>query len=106
MSGKFLEYLSKEKTRSFLILCLLIHLVYAILFNFLKIYPLSFLNVVSTLFYISVLFGFKKNQDFYIVFTYFEILTFSLISELCTGGSFYYIFYVVGMIFLMVLLRK
>ena len=98
MDGKLLEYLSREKTRLFLIMCLLVHLVNAILFNCLKIYPLSFLNVVSTLFYTGIFFGFKKNQNFYITFTYFEIITFSLISELCTGGSFFYIFYVVGMV--------
>ena len=98
MDGKFLEYLSKEKTRLFLIMCLMVHLFNAVLFYCLELYPLSLLNIGSSVFYTVVLFCFKQNQDVYIIFTYFEILTFSLISELCTGGTFFYIFYVVGMI--------
>ena len=97
MNGKFLEYLSKEKTRLFLLMCLMVHFFNAIVFYCLALYALSFINIVSTLFYTIVLVCFKRNQDFYIFFTYFEIITFSLISELCTGGSFFYIFYVVGM---------
>ncbi|MBQ6782104.1 MAG: hypothetical protein IJP62_12895 [Treponema sp.] len=42
--------------------------------------------------------SFKKNTDFYIIFTYFEIISFSLISEIFSSGAFCYIFYVVGMI--------
>ncbi|MCR4734105.1 MAG: GGDEF domain-containing protein [Treponema sp.] len=32
------------------------------------------------------------------IFTYFEVITYSLISELITGGAFFYIFYVIGML--------
>ena len=98
MSKKFLDYLSKRKTRTFLLLCLMVHLFNAVLFYCLELYPLSLLNIISSIFYSVVLFCFKRNQDFYIIFTYFEIITFSLLSELCTGGSFLYIFYVVGMV--------
>ena len=98
MYEKFLDYLSKRKTRLFLIMCLMVHFFNSVLFYCMELYPLSLLNIISTLFYTVVLFCFKRNQDFYIIFTYFEIITFSLLSELCTGGSFFYIFYVVGMI--------
>lgn len=56
------------------------------------------LNILSTIFYSIVIASYKEDKDFYIIFTYFEIITFSLVSELFSGGSFFYIFYVVGMI--------
>ena len=56
------------------------------------------LNILSTIFYSVIIVSYKEDKDFYIIFTYFEILTFSLISELFSGGSFFYIFYVIGMI--------
>lgn len=98
MCSCFLEFLSQKKTLLFLLMCLFVHAFNAVLFGFLGILPLSFLNIFSTVFYITILLLFKRNQDLYIGFTYFEIITFSLISELFTGGAFCYIFYVVGMI--------
>lgn len=97
MAEKFLEFLSKKKTRLFLIMCLMVHFFNTILFYCLGLYALGFLNLVSTIFYTIVLFCFKRHQNIYIIFTYFEIINFSLLSELFSGGSFYYIFYIVGM---------
>ncbi len=98
MGKKFLEFLSKEKTLLFLIMCLMVHAFNSVLFYCLKLYPYTYLNIFSTVFYALVLLGFKKHTDFYIIFTYFEIVTFSFISELFSGGQFFYIFYVVGMV--------
>ncbi|WP_294428052.1 GGDEF domain-containing protein [uncultured Treponema sp.] len=98
MGEKILEFLSKQKTLLFLIMCLMVHAFNAVLFYCIGLFPFSVLNVFSTIFYATVLLCFKKNTDFYIVFTYFEIITFSFISELFSGGAFCYIFYVVGMI--------
>ena len=94
----FMDFLSKKKTLLFLLMCLSVHAVYAVVFGVLGIFPLLILNIFSTVFYIMVLLLFKRNQDFYIGFTYFEIITFSLLSEIFSGGGFFYIFFVVGMI--------
>ena len=98
MCEKFLNCLSKRKTWIFLIMCLMVHAGNSILFFFLGLIPLSMLNILSTIFYSVIIVSYKEDKDFYIIFTYFEILTFSLISELFSGGSFFYIFYVIGMI--------
>lgn len=98
MGKKFLEFLSKKKTLLFLIMCLMVHAFNAGLFYSLGLYPFTVLNVFSTVFYALVLLSFKKHTDFYLIFTYFEIVTFSFISELFSGGAFSYIFYVIGMV--------
>ena len=82
MGEKFLAFLSQKKTLLFLLMCLFVHAFNATLFYILQIYPLSILNIFSTLFYVAVLFFSKKNSDYYIIFTYFEIVTFSFVSEL------------------------
>ena len=98
MRKKFLEFLYERKTWLFLIMCLSVHAFNAVLFYFVGIIPLSVLNILSTVFYTVILVSYKEEKDFYIELTYFEILIFSLISEFCTGGKFFYIFYVIGMI--------
>lgn len=98
MGKKFLEFLSKQKTLLFLIMCLMVHAFNAGLFYWLGLYPFTVLNVLSAIFYVIVLLSFKKHTEFYIIFTYFEIVTFSFISELFSGGAFCYIFYVIGMV--------
>lgn len=98
MGKKFIEFLSKKKTLLFLIMCLMVHVFNAILFYCLKLFPYTYLNIFSAAFYAIVLLSFKKHTDFYIIFTYFEIITFSFISELFSGGRFSYVFFVVGMI--------
>ena len=98
MGEKILEFLSKKKTLLFLIMCLAVHVFNAVLFYFLGLPPFAVLNVCSSVFYAVILLTFKRNTDFYIIFTYFEIITFSLVSEIFSGGEFLYIFYVVGMI--------
>ena len=98
MCEKFIEILSKKKTWIFLIMCLMVHVCNSILFFCIGLIPLSMLNILSTIFYSIIIACYKEDKDFYIIFTYFEIITFSLISELFSGGSFFYIFYVIGMI--------
>ncbi len=98
MYQKFLSFLSKRKTWTFLIMCLLVHALNSVIFYFLGHIPLSCLNILSTIFYSIVIVSYKDGKDFFIIFTYFEILSFSLISELFSGGEFFYIFFVIGMI--------
>jgi len=98
MCKSFLGLLSQKKTLLFLLMCLFVHAFNCVLFGIIGIFPLSVLNIFSTIFYILVLFLFKRNQDFYIVFTYFEIVTFSFLCDLFTAGAFLYIFFVEGMV--------
>ena len=98
MCEKLIETLSKKKTWIFLIMCLMVHALNSVLFFFAGLIHLSILNILSTIFYSIVIVSYREDKDFYIIFTYFEILTFSLLSELFSGGSFFYIFFVVGMI--------
>lgn len=98
MCEKFLEFLSKKKTWTFLLMCLMVHGLNTIIFFLIGLIPLSMLNILSTIFYSIILVSYKEDKDFYIIFTFFEIITFSLLSELFTGGSFFYVFYVVGMV--------
>ncbi len=98
MGETFLNYLSQKKTFFFLLMCLFVHAFNTVLFYFLGIYPLSILNIFSTIFYVAILFFFKHNTDSYIIFTYFEIVLFSFVSELISGGGFFYIFFIIGMI--------
>ncbi len=98
MGKGFLEFLSQKKTLLFLLMCLFVHVFNAVLFALLGIIPLAVLNAFSSVFYVSVLFLFKRNTDLYVAFTYFEIITFSFISELISGGGFLYNYFVIGMI--------
>lgn len=98
MGERFLSFLSKRKTVLFLLMCLFVHAFNAALFHSLGIRPLAVLNVFSSIFYIAVLLFFRRRTNSYIIFTYFEIITFSFISELFTGGAFFYVFFVIGMI--------
>ena len=98
MAEKLLDFLSKKKTLLFLIMCLFVHAFNAFLFYFIGLIPFTVLNLFSTFFYAVILLAVRKDSDFYIIFTYFEIITFSLISELFSGGAFSYIFFVIGMI--------
>ena len=89
MGEKFLEFLSKKKTLLFLIMCLMVHAFNAVLFYCIGLTPYFILNVFSTIFYAVVLLSFQKNHDVYIIFSYIEIISFSLISSLFNGGAFF-----------------
>jgi diguanylate cyclase (GGDEF)-like protein len=98
MGEKFLEFLSKKKTLLFLIMCFMVHLFNVFLFYYLRLIPFCILNVFSVAFYISIIFSYNPESDNCIIFSYFEIVTFSFISAAFCGGAFCYIFYVIGMI--------
>ena len=104
LNNNFLSFLSQKKTLLFLLMCLCVHIFNGVLFYQLGIYPLAVLNLFSSCFYTAVLLLFKKHTDAYIIFTYFEIVTFSFLSELVVGGDFFYIFFVIGMISVVVYL--
>lgn len=94
---KIIEKLSEKRNEIFLIMCLMVHIFNVVLFYSLGSMPLCKLNIGSSLFYIIILSLYKKTKDYLIVFTYLEILTFSLLSELF-GGRFMYICFIIGMV--------
>lgn len=98
MFEKSLKKLSLHKTFVFLLMCLLVHVFNVAFYSKIGIDPLVTLNCVSAALYVVFLTFFKKNEDLQIVFAYFEIVGFSLISECISGGNFDYIYYVVGMV--------
>lgn len=98
MFEKGLKKLSLHKTFVFLFMCLLVHVFNVVFFAKIGIYPLAYLNGLSAFLYVIFLTVFKRNEDLQIVFAYFEIIVFSLVSECISGGNFDYIHFVVGMV--------
>lgn len=98
MTGVILKKLSEHRTFIFLIMCLGVHVFNVFLFLKFGILPLVVLNAVSSCLYVLFLVVFKRNSDLQIIFAYFEIIAFSLCSELISGGHFGYVYYVIGMV--------
>lgn len=96
--NKLLTELSKHKNFIFLIMCLCVHVFNAVLFHIIAIPFFTVLNCISATFYTIILIGWRKESNFQVIMIYFEILIFSLISDLCTAGQFCYIYFVLGMI--------
>ena len=95
-----LQILADNKNRIFLYMCLGVHLSYLIFFMIIKVNPFVFLNFVSTVFYIVFLIYCKdrKSSEFSTVAAYYEIMVFSVISEIVARNTYGFIFFVVGMI--------
>ena len=89
--------LSEHRTLIFLIMCLCIHVFNAFIFWVFELYPLVILNAVSSVLYVVFLTLFK-NENLRISFAYFEIILFSAMSELISGGHFGYLYFVIGMV--------
>ena len=102
--SKFLERCSNNRNLIFLVMCLFVHLLNVAIFFSLKIFPLMLLNFASSAFYEVVLLLFKKNRDLLIVLAYFEIIAFSLLSEILASGTLGYIYFVIGMVGVVVFL--
>jgi len=79
-------------------MCLGVHIFNAAFFAVIGITPLIVLNCISASLYVIFLTVFKKNSDMQIVFAYFEIILFSLLSEVVVGGYFSYVNYIIGMV--------
>jgi diguanylate cyclase (GGDEF)-like protein len=69
----------------------------AFIFWVFELYPLVILNAVSSVLYVVFLTLFK-NENLRISFAYFEIILFSAMSELISGGHFGYLYFVIGMV--------
>ena len=97
MEKNLLKMLSEHRTLIFLIMCLCIHVFNAFVFWVFELYPLVILNAVSSVLYVVFLTLFK-NENLRISFAYFEIILFSAMSELISGGHFGYLYFVIGMV--------
>ena len=97
MQNNLLKMLSEHRTLIFLIMCLCVHVFNVFLFWKFGLFPLVVLNCFSSVLYISILTIFK-NENFRISFAYFEIIFFSAMTELISGGHFGTLTFVIGMV--------
>ncbi len=94
---KIIDWFTKNSNVVFLTVCLVIHGLYTITFHILDIWQLSTLNMFSSAFYFDLLFLKKDTSERSMVYTYFEILLFSVLSELALGPDYGFFLYIVGM---------
>lgn len=97
MPKKFLETLSEHRTLIFLIMCLCVHIFNVFLFWKFGLFPLVVLNAFSSVIYVVFLTIFK-DENLRISFAYFEIIFFSAMTELISGGHFGTLTFVIGMV--------
>ena len=97
MPKKFLETLSEHRTLIFLIMCLCVHVFNVFLFWKFGLFPLVVLNAFSSVMYVAFLTIFK-DENLRISFAYFEIIFFSAMTELISGGHFGTLTFVIGMV--------
>lgn len=97
MPKKFLETLSEHRTLIFLIMCLCVHIFNVFLFWKFGLFPLVVLNAISSVIYVAFLTIFK-DENLRISFAYFEIIFFSAMTELISGGHFGTLTFVIGMV--------
>ncbi len=98
MKSNFWRVVSAKRNFIFILLCLAVHLFYLVLFLIFQIYPLVFINIFSSLFYVLMLLFYKGETDGQVVLAYLEIIFFSLLSDLFVGSCFDYLLFVIEMI--------
>ncbi|MDE7310868.1 MAG: GGDEF domain-containing protein [Eubacterium sp.] len=92
-----IDWFTKNRNTLFLAICFANHGFYTIVFHYLEVWQLSALNLVSCAFYFDFLFIRKDTSEKSIVYTYFEILLFSVLSEIALGPDYGFFLYIVGM---------
>lgn len=97
MQNNLLKMLSEHRTLIFLIMCLCVHVFNVFLFWKFGLFPLVFLNAISSVIYVVFLTIFK-DENLRISFAYFEIIFFSAMTELISGGRFGTLTFVIGMV--------
>lgn len=97
MQNNLLKMLSEHRTLIFLIMCLCVHVFNVFLFWKFGLFPLVVLNVISSAIYVIFLTIFK-NENLRISFAYFEIIFFSAMTELISGGHLGTLTFVIGMV--------
>ncbi len=94
---KVFDSFTRFRNKIFLAVCLVIHLIDLGVFELLGIYPLAFLNLLSSVFYFYFLFIKKDTSERSMAATYFEILIFSFLSELALGTGYGFFLYMIGL---------
>lgn len=94
---KIIDWFTDNRNMLFLGVCLVIHGIYACMFHMLQIQSLTILNVFSSSFYFYYLFIKKDTSEKSMATAYFEILLFSVLSELALGPDYGFFLYIVGM---------
>lgn len=93
---KTIDWFTRNRNMIFLAICFANHGFYTIFFQYLDIWQLSALNLFSCAFYFDFLFIRKDTSEKSIVYTYFEILLFSVLSEIFLGPDYGFFLYIVG----------
>ncbi|MCR5774668.1 MAG: GGDEF domain-containing protein [Lachnospiraceae bacterium] len=93
-----LKILTNAKNIVFLSTCLAVHLISLCFFLLTGSTSLAVINAISSSIYILLLITDVRNTDTGIVIAFFEILCFSLLSELLSDGSMGYMFFPLGMV--------
>lgn len=94
---KLIDWIGANKNKAFLTVCLVIHVIYTIVFYRLQIRLLAYLNIFSANFYFYHLFIKKNTSEESMVSAYYEIILFSALSEFALGPSYGFFLYMVGM---------
>ena len=94
---KVINWITGKRNMLFLVSCLLIHAVYADVFYRIGIQFLTALNIFSCCFYFFYLIIKRDTSEKSMLATYFEILFFSVMSELALGPDYGFFLYIIGM---------
>lgn len=94
---RIIDWFTKNCNILFMAVCLTIHGIYTVVFQLLDVWQLSVLNMFSCGFYCDFLFIKKDASERSMVYTYFEILLFSVLSEIALGPDYGFFLYIVGM---------
>lgn len=92
--------MGENRNTIFLVMCLMVHVTYFVVFLLMKALPFCLINAVSSGFYVLFLVFSKdreKSEKATLV-SYFEIILFSTVCELFTRNTFGFIYFVIGMI--------
>ena len=92
--------MGKNRNTIFLVMCLMVHLTYCVVFLIMGAIPLCLINAFSTVFYVLFLLFSKDRErsEQATLVAYFEIIAFSTLCELFTRNTFGFIFFVIGMV--------
>lgn len=95
--NNFINWAIDNRNLFFLEVCLLVHFLYFCVFCLLAVESLTLINFLSTCFYAYFLFVRKDTTEKTMAITFFEILIFSVISNLAVGSDSGFFLYAVGM---------
>ena len=94
---KAINWITENRNLVFLVACCVVHATYAGVFFLLDIKTLTLLNIISCCFYFYYLVIKRDTSEKSMLATYFEILFFSVMSELALGPDYGFYLYIIGM---------